>query len=101
MTPSEVISSPAGVDYREVAISSVLFPQVNAVSAILMVVPSMVIAVVPVVVPLIMMVSGSRRYRCQDGDHGEKHGQCGETAHVSNLGYRDGTPPALGFHWFE
>src|SRR5580704_1899903 len=91
VTPPKVISSLADVDYREVAIVAVLFPQVHAVSAILMVVPRVVIAVVVVVVPLIVMIFGPHRQRGQDGDSGEKHGQYRETTHVLNLGDGYGT----------
>jgi hypothetical protein len=62
VTPPEVLPLLRGFHSREFAIVPMLLSEVNAVSTILVVVPSMVIAAVPIVVPFVMMIVGSHRH---------------------------------------
>jgi hypothetical protein len=67
MAPPEVVRPPAAPHSIEFTIVLVLFAEINAVSTIFVAVPLMVIAMVPIVVPPMMVVVS---VHCHRGDQG-------------------------------
>jgi hypothetical protein len=88
VTPPEVFSLPGGSFSAEIGVFPVLLAQIQPVSAVLVVVPRMIVATVPVIVAplaLLMMIVGVSRHRGNQGDPGENHTHNHKTMHIVDL----------------
>jgi hypothetical protein len=85
VTPPEVFPLLGIFRFLERMIVPVLLPQINAVSPIFLVVPRMIIAGIPIVVPFVMMIVGPHRHRGNQGGTYKNCGQNQKTTHVLTL----------------
>ena len=93
MTPPEVAPLLGRFHLPELTVFPVLLAEVNAVSAIFMVVPCVVISAIPIVVPFVMMIVSPHRPGACQGNACEKRGKnqkkrrmsisCLSTGHVA------------------
>jgi hypothetical protein len=81
VTPLEILTLLGGFHFAERAIVTVLLAQVDAVSAIFLDVPRMIIVSVPIVVALVMMIVSAHCYRSDQSRASENQAQNQKAMH--------------------
>jgi hypothetical protein len=85
VTPPEVLLLLGSSRSPELAIVAVLLTQVNAVCAIFLVVPRMIVAALPIVVPFVMTIVRVQRHCGNQTGADKKRTQNQNTMHVVHL----------------
>ena len=85
MAPPIILTLLHGSHNSKFTIFAVLLAEIDAISAIFVVVLRMIIAVFLIVISLLVMIIGPHRYRGDEGGGDEKSGQNRSVTHFPNL----------------